>query len=286
MERVAYGGRIMTMTRSVAIGLALLAAPARTVHAQNAQQVSVVAAAPTRADTTVHRLPIDASRLQPAQFVYRLSLLRDTVASELGDQHFTVSVLTYAGTPALLFAREGMQGVAALNDSLIVRHDDLRPLHWIALHGVARVAAEFTPDSVFGAMSSPLGKQNVVLRNRADLLVNPMAVDMALSALPLAMTWRDSTSLLLLDSGGSVLVPATIAVEGEDHVTVSAGDFDCWIVSLESERGSERLWVTKQGQIVVRAEQVLPELGGAILTRQLVRSDSPSLPAVSARLPQ
>lgn len=224
-------------------------------------------AAPTspRTDTVTHRLTLDTSRVQPGERVYQLSLTRDSTSSPIGDQHFVVSTLDYAGTPALLFARNGMEGVAMASDSLVVRRDDLRPLHWIATHGVARVAAEFTPDSIFGAMTSPLGKQNVVLPNRGDVLVNTMAVDAVVSSLPLSATWRDSASLLVIDRGGSTLTPATLAVEGEEHVTVPAGDFDCWIVSVEAERGSERLWVAKQGQLVVRSEQILPELGATLV---------------------
>jgi hypothetical protein len=157
-------------------------------------------------------------------------------------------------------------------------------LHWIATHGLARVAAEFTPDSIFGAMSSPLGKENVVLPNRADVLVNMMAVDAVVSSLPLTAAWRDSASLLVIDAGGSTLTPATLAVDGEEHVSVPAGEFDCWVVSVEAERASERLWVTKQGQVVVRSEQVLPGLG-ATLVRALAQSDNPALTPTSARLP-
>jgi hypothetical protein len=269
----------------VAGTLAILCALGTPFAAARAQQATAPQVAGA-ADTTPHRLTLDASRVQPAQALYRVTLVRDSVSSPIGDQHFTISAVDYAGTPALLLARDGIQGVAATSDSLVVRRDDLRPLHWIAVHGVARVAAEFTADSIFGAMSSPLGKQNIVLPNRPDIVVNVMAVDAMIAALPLTPTWRDSVSLLLLDSGGSVETPATLAVEGEEHITVPAGDYDCWIVSVEAERGSERLWVTKQGQIVVRAEQVLPDLGGAILTRVLVQSDSPALPAVVVRTPQ
>jgi hypothetical protein len=229
------------------------------------------AAAPPRTDSVTHRLTLDASHLQPGQYLYQLSLMRDSASTPIGDQLFVVSTLDYAGTPALLFVRNGRQGVALASDSLVVRRDDLRPLHWIATHGLARVAAEFTPDSVFGAMTSPLGKQNVVLPNRGDLLVNTMAVDAVVSSLPLSLAWRDSASLLVIDAGGSALTPATLAVEGEEHVTVPAGEFDCWIVSVEAERASERLWVTKQGQVVVRSEQVLPDLG-ATLVRTLAQS--------------
>ena len=238
---------------------------------QNAIAQTPAPAAPARPDSTTHRLALDASRVQPGQFLYQLSLMRDSTGTPLGEQRFVISTLDYAGTPALLLARNGMEGVALASDSLVVRRDDLRPLHWIATHGLARVAVEFTPDSVFGAMTSPLGKQNIVLPNRADLLVNMMAVDAVVSALPLSTTWRDSASLLVIDAGGSALTPATLAVEGEEHVTTPAGEFDCWIVSVEVERGSERLWVAKQGQFVVRAEQVLPGLG-ATMVRTLAES--------------
>lgn len=234
----------------------------------------------------VHRLTLDATKIQPAQFAYRLTLTRDTVVNPIGDQSVAISLLEYAGTPAWLLARVGTEGIAAVSDTLVVRRDDLRPLHWIASHGVARVAAEFTADSIYGASSSPLGRLNVVLPNRPDLLVNSAAVDVVLASLPLGPAWRDSAEMILVDDGGAALTPVSLAIEGEERITVPAGEFDCWIVSLETERASARLWVTKVGQVVARSEQVLPELDGALLTRVLVQTDSPVLMPASARLPQ
>ena len=237
-------------------------------------------------DTTVHKLTLDSTKLQPVQSAYQLLMVRDTVSTPIGEQQFGITAMDYAGTPAFMLARVGTQGVTSVSDSLVVRRDNLRPLHWIASQGVAHVAVEFTPDSIYGAMTSPLGKQTVVLPNRGDVLVSTVGVDAIMAAVPLAATWRDSATVLLLDSGGAVLTPVTLAVEGEEHVTVPAGEFDCWIVGVETERASERLWVTKQGQIVVRAEQILPQLESAVLTRVLLRTDSPALVPASARLPQ
>ena len=261
--------------------LAALAGGPNAAAAQAAAPVTVV----THADTSVHRLPIDSTRLQPGHFVYRSVLLRDSSTTIIGDQQFVISPMDYAGTPAWLLARNGAQGVAMASDSLVVRRADLRPLHWSSTLGVARLAAEFTPDTVFGAMTSPLGKQTLIIPNRADLLVNPMAVDAVLAAVPLAAAWRDSASMLVVDAGGTAIAPATLEVEGEEHVVVPAGEYDCWIVSVGTERGAERLWVAKQGQLVVRAEQVLPQLGGAILQRTLVQTDSAAA-APSARQPR
>ena len=272
----------MTMWSRASIVAFLAALGAVRVGAQAAPPVTP----PSVGDTTVRKLALDATKLQPMQSAYRLLMVRDTVSSPMGEQQFGISAMDYAGTPALMLARAGTQGVTTASDSLVVRRDDLRPLHWIASQGVAHVAVEFTPDSIYGAMTSPLGRQNVVLPNRGDLLVSTMGVDAVIAAVPLSSSWRDSASVLLLDSGGAVEVPVTLAVEGEEHVTVPAGDFDCWIVGVETERASERLWVTKQGQVVVRAEQILPELDGAVLTRVLLRTDNPALVPASARLPE
>ena len=261
----------------VAIGAFMVVSAARAQTPPAAEQA--------RDTVPAHRLSVDAMKVQPALFAYRLTLTRDTITTAIGDQSVSISTLDYAGTPALLLARVGAQGVAMAGDSLVVRRDDLRPLHWIASHGLARVAAEFTPDSIYGAMTSPLGRQNVVLPNRADLLVSSTAVDVVLMSLPLGAAWRDSAEMLLIDSGGAALTPVTLSIEGEERVSVPAGEFDCWIVSLETERAWSRVWVTKQGQLVVRAEQILPELGGATLTRVLVQTDSAALMPASARLP-
>ena len=260
--------------------LAVLSIPAR-----SGGQAAAPVTPPTSHDSSAHQLNVDASRIQPARFSYRLQIVRDTVTTLIGDQESSITAQDYAGTPAFLLARSGMQGVAATADSLVVRRDNLRPLHWIASHGAARAAVEFTPDSVFGAMTSPLGKQNVVLPNRADLLANAMAMDVVIGALPLGAAWRDSATMIVIDAGGSAITPVSLSVEGEEKITVPAGEFDCWIVSIESERASARLWLTKQGQIVVRSEQILPDVGGATLTRMLVQTDSPALQPASARLP-
>lgn len=255
-----------------------------------AAQAATAPVPPVHVDTLVHRLPIDSTRLQPAHLLYRSVLLRDSSTTPIGDQQFAISAMDYAGTPAWLLARQGAQGVAMTTDSLVVRRSDLRPLHWTTTLGAARLAAEFTPDTVFGAMSSPLGKQNLIFPNRPDLLVNPMAVDAVIASLPLAPGWSDSANVLVVDPGGTAIAPAHITVEGEEHLAVPAGEYDCWVVSLETERGAERLWVAKQGQLVVRAEQILPQLGGATLQRTLVQTDTATATAVptpaSARLPR
>ena len=239
----------------------------------------------THADSVPrHHLSLDGGRLRPVQLTYRTAIRRDSVESFVGVSHVQVAETTYAGMPAWLLTRLGPQGTTTATDSLVVARADLRPLHWTATLGVARLAAEFTPDTIFAAMSSPLGRQSIVVGNRGDLLVSTGAMDAALAVMPLSVGWRDSASVLVIDGGGAAIAPAYLIVESEEHLTAPAGEFDCWIVSVETERATERIWVSKLDQTVVRSEQILPQLASAVLERVLVQADT-SLPPAAIRQP-
>ena len=224
-------------------------------------------------DATVHRLALDGTRLHASRRIYRF-VLTDTSVRSLGEVESRVAESQHGGAPAWAITRIGVQGVNAVSESLFVSRSALRPLHWSAIQGRARLAAEFVGDSIFGAMTSPLGRQNIVLRNRGDLLVGVGAADALLEVVPLQLGWTDSATVLMVDPGGSIAIPATVSVVGEERLVLLSGDFECWVVQLETERGVERLWVNKRDQMVVRSEQPLPQLGGAILDRVLVRTDT------------
>jgi hypothetical protein len=244
--------------------------------AVGAAQTPPTSPPPARTDSVrppAHRLLVDGYRLHPTRLVYQLDLTSDSVTRPLGEIRAQVAETLYAAAPAWLLTRSGMQGSSSVSESLYVSRAALRPMHWTAALGAARLAVEFAGDSVYGAVSSPLGKHNIILMGRSDLLVNVGAVDAVLGALSLSSGWHDSASVIVVDGGGSAIAPVTLAVEGEEKTTVPAGEFDCWIVSLESERGAERYWVSKTDQTIVRSQQILPHLGGgqAVLQRTLLR---------------
>lgn len=233
---------------------------------------------PARTDSVrppPHRLLVDGYRLHRTRLVYQLDLTSDSLTRSLGEITAQAAETLYASAPAWLLTRDGMQGSNSVSESLYVSRAALRPLHWTAALGAARLALEFVGDSIYGAASSPLGKHNIILMGRSDLLVNVSAVDAVLGSLSLSSGWHDSASVLVIDGGGSAVAPATLSVEGEEKTTVPAGEFDCWIVSLESERGAERYWVSKTDQTIVRSQQILPRLGGgqAVLQRTLLRAE-------------
>jgi hypothetical protein len=72
---------------------------------------------------------------------------------------------------------------------------------------------------------------------------------------------------------GTRLVPAKLAVEREEEVTVPAGTFSAWVISLRADSAEKWLWVSKDERVVVKSSQPLAQLGGAVLDRSLSRVD-------------
>lgn len=226
------------------------------------------------ADTS-SRFGVDGALLQPGDWRYAVSVKVDTQTRALGERVVRLAQGMYGPTPAWVLVTTGGRGTLGALDSLYLNALDLQPLHWSSRLGLARVAAAFALDTIFGATDSPLGKQNVVLPKPGRLVVTAEMLDAVLRLEPLAIGWRDSVMLLLTEPTAAVATPASVAVTGEEQVTVPAGPFDCWVVDVQAERGQTRLWVSKTGHVVVRSVQAVPSLGaGATVERVLVAGPS------------
>lgn len=82
---------------------------------------------------------------------------------------------------------------------------------------------------------------------------------------------EDSVSVLLVDLGRSEIVPAVIAVEGEEDVVTGLGRVHCWVVTLRARAAASRLWVSQSAPVVVRTQQALPGRPGTILQLELTQ---------------
>ncbi len=188
----------------------------------------------------------------------------------------TVGAASYGSAASWLVVASGGREPLLSLDSLYVDTVGFHPQHWSSTLGSARVAAAFALDTIFGATSSPEGRQNIVMPNPGRLVVSPEQLALLLSKAPLTTTWRDSITMLVTDPVATATAPATMAVNGDEKITVPAGTFDCWIVDVSAGRGEERLWVAKTGGVVVRAAQRVPQVAGdAILQRELVSAGPP-----------
>ena len=234
---------------------------------------------------TGQQAPVDATSLRPTRFSYDVTLTRDGMAQPLGGQTITFTSATYAGAPSwlILEARDG-GGVPAL-DSIVATRDRLTPLHWGASMGQSRLAAEFTRDSIYGATSSPLGRKSLVGPAPRGVIASEGMLDGLLQVTPIEVGWTADATLLIADLTGTRLVAGRLTAEREEDVTVPAGTFQTWVVSLRTGNGEKWLWVSKEHRVVVKSSQALSQLGGAVLDRALTRVDDLTLLPVPPAVP-
>lgn len=200
-----------------------------------------------------------------------MTLERDAGSTILGTRTVTTSIITYAGAPAWLLLEQRSGDGVSHTDSLITDLLGLRPLHWSSNIGASRLAAEFRGDTVFGATSAPSGRRSMIGVIPSGSFVSSAMLETVLRLLPLQSAWEDSATTASVTLGSNTVVPTRLAVIGEDRVSVPAGTFDCWVVSVRADPGRALYWVTKQSPIVVRSAMDVPSLGTAQLIYALTR---------------
>src|SRR6185503_220281 len=121
-------------------------------------------AQPPAGDSLARRVRVNVNGLRPSEFVYQTTLERDAGTTAIGTRTVSVAVTTYAGVPSwlLLETRTFDTGGAPAVDSLFADFAALRPMHWSAIQGTARLGVEFRGDTAFGATSGPPGRRSIV----------------------------------------------------------------------------------------------------------------------------
>jgi hypothetical protein len=254
----------------VASTLLFVAASAIATIATSA--TTIVSAQVPVTDTTQHRFHLDASTLRPGQFTYETSLERNATTTILGSRTVTVARTTYNGSSAWLLLETRTTNGILSTDSLIADVSGLHPLHWSSTQGLARLAAEFRGDTVFGATAAPPGRRSIVSVIPSGTMVSSAMLETALRLLPLQTAWEDSTTVLSLTLSNTSIVPTRLSVMGEDRVRVPAGTFDCWVVAVHADQARGLYWVSKTDAQVVRSALDVPSLGGAQLVSALTRA--------------
>jgi hypothetical protein len=221
----------------------------------------------------LHRMRLDAAAVRAGQYVYQVTLEHDAVTTTVGTRTVTVSMATYAGSPAWLMLETRAGDSASFDtDSLFADLASLHPLHWGASAGSARIAAEFRGDTAYGATSGPPGRHSMIATVPAGTFISSAMLETVLRTLPLRATWEDSATTLTASLNGTATLPTRIAVIGEDQVRLPAGTFDCWVVAVHAGETARGLyWVTKQDPMVVRSALDVPSMGGAQLVSALTK---------------
>lgn len=213
-------------------------------------------------------LPFDTARLQPYRRYYNLVVQGRDSTTTVGMSETSLARATYAGAPSWLLV-ETRTGIVASAESLYVT-PALRPVHWSSSLGAARLGTEFVGDSIYGAVTGPRGKQNIVLGGSQDLMVSTPMIAMLLPLLPLSRQWSDSIAVMAVDLATSRIIPAELSVVAEEELTVdSTLTRPTWVVALRAGARSIQFWVDKDIPAVLRVQQTLPPHTGTLLEYRL-----------------
>jgi len=211
---------------------------------------------------------LEAIRPLALEFSRRVRSGTGQLVSESRDT-LVVAAADVDGTPAWQVASSRHDMVAAQHraeaETLYVARADLRVLRR-AIHvspyrrfGRINVVQQFHGDSVTGRMTTEdpsIGEGRAIARRLVPELA-PYITDTfaptALMAAPLSATWSGSISLLgwaVIPS--NVFVPVEVRVEGEERITVPAGTFDCWRLSIRFGGQELSYWARKSDGLGVR----------------------------------
>jgi hypothetical protein len=213
-------------------------------------------------------LTIDPSQIAPGRYTYGGRTITDGLhTSEFKPTTISISRTTWRGTPALIAVRDGPLITRVSIDSLVVSAKDLTPLHWAAWYPsqkpVGSVHADFAADSV-----------TIVMRGRVDTsgtfaytqtsgrLPQEWAHYLTVPSLPLTSGWHGVLDIAApfhphthqyFTTGWATI---SLRVIGREKVTVPAGVFDCWKVSLGQSGLDSYMWVSTANHLVVRSRTI------------------------------
>ena len=211
-------------------------------------------------------------RIHPMRLVYRRTW-RDSANKVIDriDGVTTVERMMRGNTPELLIVarNEGSRAGKSLLkiDSVEISRDNLRMLRQASLerpysrYDDIRIEHVFRGDSVVGVMRAT---QKGVITARRPIArklpssAGPYLADaiapILLGATNLRSGWSGSASILgWAVRDDDVFTPIELRVERDDVITVPAGRFDCWLVSIRVDRRTVAYWVRKSDGVGVRA---------------------------------
>jgi hypothetical protein len=151
----------------------------------------------------------------------------------------------------------------AVVDSVIMRRGDLTPVSRHAIIGPSDLMLVVDKGAAHGLLrvDSTLVPLNVPLGPRSFL--NYYALRASLAMLPLKEGWKGQAAVLEL-AQHPLFSPLTLQVEGDDRLSVPAGEFDCWRVAVSGQGIDEHYWVAKQNGDVIRTREPIGDQGGML----------------------
>ena len=158
-------------------------------------------------------------------------------------------------------------------DVFLLDADTLAAVRRDVSQGPVTMEVVYGEEGITGAMTMGTQEMSVELKDAPPVFGDENALSPALVALPLAEGY--TTTLRTFDLQRQKVRAWKAAVEGRESVTVPAGEFEAFRISLEpldDLGGSAVIWVSAdEPRAVVRSEATLaPQMGGGSVVTELV----------------
>jgi hypothetical protein len=211
---------------------------------------------------------VNAAQIAPGRYTYGGRTITDGLHTrEFAPTTISISRTTWRGTPALIAVRDGPLISRVSLDSLTVSALDLAPLHWAAWYPtqkpVGSVHADFVGDSVTIVMKGRIDTTGTFAYTQASgRLPQEWVHYLTVPSLPLRSGWHGVLEIAApfhphthayFTKGWATM---SLQVIGRDRVTVPAGTFDCWKVSVGEPGFDSYMWVSTTNHLVVRSQTI------------------------------
>ncbi|HKN64977.1 MAG TPA: zf-HC2 domain-containing protein [Gemmatimonadaceae bacterium] len=141
-------------------------------------------------------------------------------------------------------------------------------------HGIT-IRQRMYGDSLVGWMNTDEGLGRPIARHLLPAFspyVSDAMAPVVLLGAQLTALWKGEVSLLgWAVRSNDVFAPVTLAVEGEERITVPAGSFDCWRIALGVFGQRKTYWVRKSDGLGIRTRDTTSDARGPqdfVLTRE------------------
>ncbi|MBV9768691.1 MAG: alpha/beta fold hydrolase [Bryobacterales bacterium] len=137
--------------------------------------------------------------------------------------------------------------------------------------GPVTVNVEFSSHKAVGTMNMNGEDKSISVDLDGALFADAAGANFVIGCLPLADGY--STTFRNFDLQRQTVKLMQLQVAGSENVTVPAGTFDAFKVELSSADGGpdrSTIWIAKSARTPVKISALMPEMGGAMLTAELM----------------
>ena len=156
-------------------------------------------------------------------------------------------------------------------DITVLAKDTLAPIKRSVKQGPVAIELAYAGTKVTGKMAMGGQDRPIEADLGGALFADGAGSSQSIAALPLA----DGYSVVFLNFDLQKAKGKTMQLKviGSESVTVPAGTFDSYKVEISAADGPDKqtLWVAKSPRKVVKIEAVLPQMGGAKMTSELIK---------------